>query len=84
MPQSPTYFDWASMSNWPIEGVTMPMEYYYFTNAGFWTAEDTTTYGTPPALTFEQVQKFSDEKYSWYGMSNQYNVMLLANSLESN
>jgi hypothetical protein len=32
-------------------------------------------------LTFDQVTKFSDAKYSWYGLSNQYNAMLLANCL---
>jgi hypothetical protein len=81
MPQSQTYYGWSSESNWEIEGVTEPMEYAYYTNPGFWTADDTAEVGAPPMLTFDQVTKFSDAKYSWYGLSNQYNAMLLANCL---
>jgi phage gpG-like protein len=81
MPQGQSYYAWSSESNWAIVGVTEPMEYAYFTNLGYWTADDTADVGTPPELTFDQVTKFADAKYSWYGLSNQYNAMLLADCL---
>lgn len=80
MPKGRTFYGWSSNSSYPIEGVTEPMEYAYYTSAGYWNADDQTMYGTPPMLNYTQVANISDPNYSWYGMTNSYNSMLLTHS----
>ena len=59
----------------PIPGVSEPLEYAYYTQ--YWTAQDTYTYGDVPTLNVSQVMNISDPSYSWYGLTNVYNSMLL-------
>ena len=51
MPESTSLYGWSSESDFPIPGITEPLEYAYYTNIGFWSDEDTTNYGAPPMLT---------------------------------
>ena len=80
MPKGRTLYGWSTNSSYPIEGVTEPMEYAYYTSSGYWSADDQTTYGSPPMLDFNQVANMSDPNPSFYGMTNSYNSMLLVYS----
>jgi hypothetical protein len=79
MPISTTLFGWTDRS--PIPGVTEPLEYAYYTQAGFWTSADTDKFGTPPILNTNQVLNMTDPSYSWYGLTNVYNSKLLTYQL---
>jgi len=41
---------WDQETEWPIPGVTIAPEYYYYTAAGFYTFDDFGRYGKPPVL----------------------------------
>jgi len=40
MPKGRTFYGWSTNSSWPIEEVTEPMEYAYYTSSGYWSAND--------------------------------------------
>ena len=40
MPKSTSLMGWITDTIWPIDGITVPMEYSYYTSSDFWTAAD--------------------------------------------
>lgn len=70
MPKSTSLMGWITDTIWPIEGITVPMEYSYYTSSDFWTAADNQTYVEPFLLNMTQVGNISDPSYSWYGLTN--------------
>jgi hypothetical protein len=40
MPKSRSIYGWSYNTTYPIDGVTEPMEYAYYTSEGYWTESD--------------------------------------------